>query len=323
MLKEKILAMLVDAGDSPLSGEKMAQECGVSRNAVWKGIKSLREEGYQIEAATRAGYQLKSEKDIFTLTGLCDTLGEEAPFQIHYQQRVSSTNDMLKTMAEEEIRPWTVMIADEQSSGRGRMGRHFYSPSGSGIYMSVLLQPDYGAYESSLLTLAAAVAVAESIEVLSGQDVGIKWVNDCYLGSKKCAGILTEAALSMEDQRLRYAIVGMGINVYAPKEGFPEEIAQRAGAIYGYHEQIQGQRNQLAAEILTRFYDYAEDLLERKYLAHYEARLNMLHRPITLVRGGEEEIVEALGINDRGNLKVRYDNGTESFIHSGEVRVIL
>ena len=189
-----------------LSGQALADGLSVSRHAVWKAIDKLRHEGYQIEAITNKGYRLTQAEDTLSAEGVASFLAPALPFRLEYHDTIDSTNNCARELAEAGAPEWTVVLAGNQSAGRGRMGRAFYSPEASGIYMSVVVRPDSDVREANMLTLAAAAAVAEGVEAVCGQNVGIKWVNDLLLGEKKICGILAEAVTSPSGAR--GAVVG-------------------------------------------------------------------------------------------------------------------
>ncbi len=215
-----------------------------------------------------------------------------------------------------------VVITDRQTGGYGRYGRSFCSPEGTGLYMSVLLRPEAPPETALLITTAAAVAVAEAIEELTGLRCGIKWVNDLILNGKKVCGILTEGALQASSFSLDYAILGIGINVTEPKDGFPSDIQSIAGAILP-SEQADF-RNRLAAAVLRRFFGYYRCLAERSFFDAYRERLFFLGQSVRILRAGQEESrAVALDIDRDFRLLVRYDDGREEAMSSGEIGIRL
>ncbi|HPE16085.1 MAG TPA: biotin--[acetyl-CoA-carboxylase] ligase, partial [Oscillospiraceae bacterium] len=235
--------------------------------------------------------------------------------------RVSSTNTVLKERAASGEAAGAVLAVGEQTAGRGRMGRSFFSPGGTGLYLSVLLRPDAPPGEAALITTAAAVAVAEAVEAVSGRKAGIKWVNDVYLDGKKICGILTEAGVDLETGALDYAVLGIGVNVYPPGEGFPEDLAERAGAVF---DAPRGDlRNRLAAEILNRVTPFCRDLSARRFVPAYRRRSLVLGREIRIISGGEGGLALALDVDDDCRLRVRYPDGREALLSAGEVSVRL
>lgn len=252
-LKEEILRLLDENRGETISGEEMAKRLYVSRNAVWKAVCALRNEGIQIDAATRRGYRLLEGEEFFSSLSVSGRLNE--PLCRHLSIRVvdtaGSTNSVLKTLAEKGAPHGQVLIAKEQTAGRGRLGRSFCSPKDTGLYMSVLLRPRFSAEDALFITTAAAVAVAEAVDRFAESESKIKWVNDVYLSGKKVCGILTEAAMDFESGGLNYAVCGIGINLSA--ERLPKELEAIAGGILSGQREGIDLRAPLAAEILTRF----------------------------------------------------------------------
>ena len=199
-VKEEVLRTLRSEPDAYISGQALADRLSVSRHAVWKAIDKLRSEGYDIDARTNCGYRLVAADDSLSAEGVAAFLPQASPFKLEYHAVIDSTNIRARTLAEAGAPEWTVVLADSQTAGRGRLGRAFYSPQASGIYMSAIVRPDCDVREANLLTIAAAAAVAESIEAICGKTVGIKWVNDCFVEQRKVSGILTEAAVGVEEQ---------------------------------------------------------------------------------------------------------------------------
>ena len=226
-LKDQVLTLLEQYKGSYLSGEEMAEQLGVSRNSVWKAIKQLQTEGHQITGVNRLGYTLDSRNNVLSAPGIQKYLKDPA-LQITVQSSVTSTNTLLKQAAENGAPEGTVLVAEEQTAGRGRLGRSFYSPAGTGVYFSLVLRPAFSAAESSLITTCAAVAAAGAMEEISGHPTQIKWVNDIYTAGRKVCGILTEAAIDMESGGLQYAVLGIGINLLKPENDFPEEYRRRS-----------------------------------------------------------------------------------------------
>ena len=215
-----------------LSGSMLAKKLGVTRAAVWKNIRQLQAEGYKIEAVTNRGYRLGREQDSVSEAGIRKALGElENVFTLEMYDVLTSTNTVMKERAD-SLPEWTVIISSSQTAGRGRIGRSFYSPSDSGIYLSVLLRPALPASEATRITTAAAVAACRAIESCTAATPSIKWVNDVFVNGKKVCGILTEGSLNMETGGLDWAVMGIGLDVYEPDGGFPEEIRERPDGRY-------------------------------------------------------------------------------------------
>ena len=259
-LKEQVLLILMSSKGEYVSGEDISKRLYVSRNAVWKAINTLRSDGFIIDAVQNKGYLLSGgESDDFTRYGLLRIRQllkkSAADAEITIKDTVTSTNTLLRSAAENGAPDKTVLIANEQTEGRGRRGKSFYSPADSGIYMSILLRPDFGADKAFILTAGAAVAAVRAVKKVCGIDAGIKWVNDIMLDGKKICGILTEAVTDFESGSLQYAVMGLGINISRPKDGFPSEISDIASSLYSDEAADSELKCSLAAEILNSFFD--------------------------------------------------------------------
>ena len=212
-----------------------------------------------------------------------------------------------------------VLIADEQTAGRGRYGRDFYSPKSTGIYFSILLRPKMKVNEASSLTTMAAVAVAEAIQQVTGKETGIKWVNDLYLKELKVCGILTEGALNMENKSMDYVVVGVGLNVKLPIGGFPKDLSFIATSI-----ETQGKeesRNRLVAACLNRFFHYYKELPKKNYIEEYRNRSNILGKDIFVLSKTGQVPGKALEIDEDCHLLVEYADGKQEWLTSGEVSI--
>ena len=320
MTRDRVLDALREAGSEYVSGEALARSLGLSRTAVWKAIDQLRREGYRIESGPNRGYRLGADNDVLSLEGLSRYL-REPRIRPQVYESIGSTNTALKSMAAEGAPEGLALIAGAQSQGRGRLGRSFYSPAGSGLYLSLLLRPDCDPGKATQLTACAAVAVAEALEELSGKSVGIKWVNDLLMDGRKVCGILSEASLDCESGTVNYVIVGVGINVRRPEGGFPEELRDIAGAAFG-DESIPDLRCRLAASVLDRLWQAYEHREDGGVLEAYRKRSLVLGRPINILpREGESERATALEIEPDFALRVRLEDGTIRRLNSGEVSI--
>lgn len=317
-VKEEVLRTLQENEEDYISGQGLADRLDVSRHAVWKAIDKLRSEGFDIEARTNRGYRLIGACDVLSAEAVAACLDKSAGFALEYSEEIDSTNNRARALAEAGCDEWTVVLAESQTAGRGRMGKQFYSPKGGGIYMSVVVRPDCEVQYANMLTLAAAAAVAEAVEAVCGTEAKIKWVNDIFVGTKKVCGILTEASVGLEEQRLRYAVVGIGINVAPPPGGFPEELQDIATSIFDT-PCLESVRAPLVAEILRRFRAYAEALVARRYMESYRSHLMVLGREVTLIGPKTREYVRVLDLTNDGALIVEDDNGQRRAINSGEV----
>ena len=219
--KSNILQILEKNRGTYVSGEELAQQLQISRSAIWKAISELKKEGYQIISVTNKGYCLSDATDVISAEGIGPYLTNGSQDMIHVFKTVDSTNLVAKKMALEQAPHGTVVLAEEQTAGRGRMGRSFHSPAGSGIYMSFILRPNLTSNDAVLITTAASVAVARAIEEVTHIHTGIKWVNDVYMNGKKICGILTEALTDFESGGIESIILGIGINFSTAVSSFP------------------------------------------------------------------------------------------------------
>ena len=238
-------------------------------------------------------------------------------FEIERFDSVTSTNDIAALRARDGAKEGTVILALSQSAGRGRMGRRFVSEKNCGIYMSVLLRPSFSAENSLLITTAAAVAVAETVEKYTGKRADIKWVNDVYLDGKKVCGILTEGRVT--DKKLEYAILGIGLNLCEPTGGFDKSIKDIAGAIF--EKGNAPDTEEVARDILCNFERYYKNLLDKPHFDGYISRNMLMQKDVDIIRGGERAGEgKVLGIADDFSLKLLTSSG-EIALSTGEVSV--
>jgi BirA family biotin operon repressor/biotin-[acetyl-CoA-carboxylase] ligase len=320
--KQHVLAVLEENKGKNVSGSKLADELSISRNAIWKAIKALQEEGYSIKAVPNKGYCLSDENDILSAQSIHPFLsGRTENLRFEVKKSVSSTNTVLKELASKGEAEGKVLIAEEQTSGRGRLGRNFYSPAQSGIYMSILLRPKLTIEDSLFITTSAAVAVAEAIEKVTGINAVIKWVNDIFCNGKKVCGILTEAGIDFEGGGLEYAVLGIGINVSIPVEGFPSDLENIATGIFDRKLYESNVRSRLVAEILNYFWKYYDNISQKTFLAEYRKRSFLLGQEINILSGKDTKRALALEIDDNARLVVKLPDGEIKPLSSGEVSV--
>ena len=317
-IREKAIELL--GNGETVSGAEMARELGVSRNAVWKVMNSLRQNGYEIEAVTNRGYRLVSVPEQLSETEIrrslrTTRLGRE--LEIHAQ--LDSTNNRAKMLAAQGAAHGTTVIADSQTGGRGRMGRSFFSPEHSGVYMTVILRPEWAPEKAGMLTSMAAVVAARAVEKVSGADVKIKWVNDLYLGGRKICGILSEAGLGMEAGRLDWAVVGIGINT--ARMDFPEELKEIASSV-GNETGTAPDRNKLIAEILNELDALYDSMETGAFLEESRRRSNVIGREVTVIEGGKQYPARVLDIDEEGRLVIETGEG-KTRLHYGEVSLRL
>jgi BirA family transcriptional regulator, biotin operon repressor / biotin---[acetyl-CoA-carboxylase] ligase len=303
-----------------LSGEEIARRLGVSRNAVWKAIKALQADGYPIQAVPNRGYCLAASSDVLSESGIRQYLtGEAQQLSLHVFDSVNSTNLVLRQLANQGAPEGTVVISAEQTGGRGRKGRSFFSPDGTGVYVSLLLKPKIAPDDATLITTTAAVAVCDAVEALSGRTAEIKWVNDVFINGKKVCGILTEGSFDMESGQFEYAILGTGINVYTPAGGFPEELRAIAGSVLS--ESAPDGKNRMIAEYLNLFLPLYRDLGSAKISADYRRRSFVLGKVVNVIAGDRVTPARALDVDEKCRLIVEYADGRRETLSSGEISV--
>ena len=321
--KEKLLVLLEDSKGTFFSGEEIARTLQVSRAAVWKAVNALREDGYTIDAATNKGYRLSPDSDILSPQGIRRFLKPEyRDLDLTVLPTAPSTNALVREKANQGRPEGCVIVACEQTDGRGRYGRQFFSPIDSGVYLSLLLRPTaYSPQQATCLTAAAAAAMCQAIEAVTGQQPGIKWVNDIFLHGKKVCGILTEAAVGLETGALDYMVLGAGVNLYPPVKGFPEEIQPIAGSVL--ERSCPEAKNRLVGEFLNRFWDFYTHPECRTYLEDYRSRSLAIGQNVTVLSAGRAVSAYAYGIDDDFRLLVRYENGDTEALSYGEIRIQL
>lgn len=247
-------------------------------------------------------------------------IGPAKEIRLKVYPSLSSTNEMLKELAVAGAPAGTAVLALEQTAGKGRKGRRFFSPPGTGLYLSLLLRPQIAGEHWTLITPAAAVAAAEAIEAVSGRQAGIKWVNDIYLDGKKACGILTETVLSQENKN-GFAVLGVGVNLTPPLQGFPAELEKIATAVFQREVYRQACLLQLTAEILNRFMHYYVHLERRTFFQPYREKMFILGREVAVLQGESRRLAKVVDVDEACRLVVRYEDGNEGRLSSGEISI--
>lgn len=327
MRRNQILALLEHHRGQPLSGPRIARELHLSRSAVWKAVRVLQSEGHIIRALGRKGYVLEADSDGLSPEAIAAAYGKAGGRQavaqlkgtLEIHPHLPSTNTYLKERAAAGTPPPTVVLAHRQTQGRGRMGRSFHSDDAGGVYLSLLLQNPDDTLDTDLVTIAAALAVSDTLDALYGITTGVKWVNDVYHGDRKVAGILTEGALEMESGRIPHLVLGVGINVSTTD--FPEALRPIAASLW----ETTGKRlprTQVAGTLLAKL----EDILPRTrtdpraLLARYREKLLYLGEPIWVFQGNQRHEGVLRGVDEAGSLLLD-QQGTLRTLRSGEVRI--
>lgn len=322
-VKESVAACLTEAEGQYLSGEALAQKLGVSRNAVWKAVRALQEDGFPIEAKKKTGYRITQDADLLTEEAVRPYLRSQVlGHSLYVFPELDSTNLYCKQLLREGAKHGTVVTANCQTAGKGRQGRTFCSPAGSGLYFSLILSQAVSLQDAPLLTACAAVATARAIDALYGTHIQIKWVNDLYLNGKKCCGILTEGGVSLESGKLEHAVIGIGINVRNTQGALPETLRHQVTSL---EESIAGchvRRAELLAAVLYEMEQVLRDLPSKRFLAEYRSRSCLIGKIVEFAAdNGAVKKVSVLEIADDCGLVVRDAFGNVETLHAGEVHI--
>ena len=319
-MKEEILRLLRSA-DGYISGQELCNRFGVSRTAVWKAINQLKEAGYEIEAQQNKGYRLMAAPDLMTEAEIKSLMHTEwVAKEVLYFDTIDSTNTKAQELAEKGYPSGTLVVADKQESGKGRRGRSWVSPSGTGIFMTLMIKPDINPNNASMLTLVAALAVAKAITSVTGEEAMIKWPNDIVVNGKKVCGILTE--MNAQFDYINYIVVGIGINVH--NESFPEEISQMASSLMIEAGGKRFHRAQIIAETMSYFEQYYDTFLKTQDLSalvrEYDELLVNRNKSVRVLDPKEPFDGKAMGITPKGELIVDTWE-SRKLVSSGEVSV--
>ena len=319
-MRSEILKMLRQSGDY-LSGQQLCQRLGVSRTAIWKAIRQLEEEGYLIEAVRNKGYRLVEEPDVITASQLGSQLsGSWIGSRLEYFDETDSTNRQARRLAEAGAPHGTLVVADCQREGKGRRGRVWDSPAGTGIWMSIILRPQFAPAQASMVTLLGGMAAVRGIERVTGLSPMIKWPNDAVLNGKKVCGILTE--MSTEEENIRYLVTGIGINVNT--EQFAPELEDKATSL-----KCQLGKNVKRSSLLVAVTEAFEDYYSRFQETCDMSLLKEEYNKMLVNKGRQVSILDprgsyegtALGIDATGSLLVEREDGKVEAVISGEVSV--
>ncbi len=317
-VKEHILKLLENNRGKYYSGQDIAEEINVSRAAVWKAVKQLQADGYRIDAVSNKGYCMSDDNDIISADSIKKYL--TVPINnIEVYKTVTSTNDLAKQYALDLKPEGTVIVAREQTAGRGRKGRSFYSPMSTGVYISVLLRPELTAEKTLYITTAAAVAVAKAIEKISGKEAKIKWVNDIFVDGKKVCGILTEGAIDFETGKMQYAVLGIGVNIKKPENDFPSEIQNIAGSVFDTTDKEVS--SIIVAEMLNNFMNYYKNLASKPFYEEYKKRMFLIGKQLTVYSGKDSYPAVAIDLDEELSLVVKDENGNIKKLNTGEVSI--
>ncbi|MDN6967923.1 biotin--[acetyl-CoA-carboxylase] ligase [Oenococcus sp. UCMA 17063] len=312
---QKLLTFLSSYPEKWFSGTQLASQLELSRTAVWKGIRLLEDQGYSLESRHGLGYRLMIDNQLNAALISKELKMDSQPKIIVYN-KVSSTNTIAKQMLFEDLKIPTIILANQQTAGRGRFDRKFYSPAASGIYMSIALPLSVEEkVNPGLLTTATAVAAGRAIKKVFHRQVKYKWVNDLILNNRKCGGILTEAMTDLESGRIASLVVGIGLNLTLDSKKMPAELLGKAGAI----SKDSSKRNQLIAEFINLFFDIYQNYRNGDFLEEYRRHSIVLGKRITIVVNRKKITGKVEKINSQGAILLKSDDNQLLTISSGEI----
>ncbi len=314
-IKLLVLKAIAESGTEFISGELLAEQLNVSRNSVWKSVKALEAEGFLFEAQQNKGYRISAMNNRVAPELIAPYLNNK--HEIIVLDKTDSTNRYAKDIAAAGAASGTVVIADTQTSGRGRLGRTFVSPAGTGVYLSLIIRPKMNMETAQLITACTACAAADAVEKLSGHDTAIKWVNDLYMNGKKICGILTEASLSLENKSVDYAVIGIGINVLSTKSAFEPSLSGIASSIED-SAGVKISRNRLCAELVNNLEYQLANIENKNFLNDYRRREMLTGNPVNIISPAGSFSGKALYIDDNAALAVQLPDGSVKKVISGE-----
>lgn len=329
-MKDKILQALKENSPGFVSGASLSEMLNVSRTAVWKYVLELRKEGYIIESSPKKGYKLISTSDLLNLHELSYGLkAKKIGSSIKYLDIVDSTNTYAKRLAQEGCPEGTVVVAERQTGGKGRLGRTWESIGNSNIYMSIVLKPSMAPEQVQIITLAAAVAVIRAIKSTTGIKAGIKWPNDVILDGKKVCGILTE--MSSEMDRINFVVVGIGINVNQDEKDFPEELKVKATSLKAFINKTKQQetrpyfkRSDIIKEVIYEMeqqYEKINNSRVSEIIEEWKRHSVTIGKEVKVISRNIEYVGIAEGVTEDGRLVVKCNDGVRKEILSGEVSI--
>lgn len=316
-MTNRVLSLLEQAGERYISGEQLSKQLGISRTAIWKHIHKLKLQGYELEASRNRGYRLLSKPDKINISDLVQRLhGTKLVTGIKYFDTVESTQNIAHQLAQDDAPSGTLVIADQQTSGRGRMGRNWVSPAGKGVYMSMVLRPELPLQFAPQLTLLVAVALCIALREVTKLPIGIKWPNDLLIHGKKISGILLESAA--DDEKIRHVIMGIGISVNMTVDDYPVELQTVASSL-----RIEAAQPFERTAVIVAFLSHFEQFY-RMYQQEGFAPIRMLweslsvtlHKPRQFHTSNGIVSGEPISLLDSGALLFQLENGEQVPIFS-------
>lgn len=313
-MKQKILKILKENKDNLISGTTLSKNLNITRSYVSKLISNLIVEGYDIKKIDRLGYIYKNDLKVLDKDYIYNNIKNKK--EVIVLEKIDSTNNFAKKFAKETFLKEAVIVANTQTEGRGRLGRSFVSNEASGIYMSYMLKPNFSLDFAKKITCLAASAVSSAIDEEANVSSQIKWVNDIYINGKKVSGILTEGSTLLEESKLEYVVIGIGINTY--DQVFTDEIKKIATTLENEAQMIVS-RSKLIVNIINRIDNYLANIGNDVYMKEYINRSFVIGKKVTLQKYDKIFEVEVIDINQEGELVVKHLDGRFETISSGEI----
>lgn len=319
-MRQDILDFLIQHKDEFVSGQQISEQLGISRTAVWKHIRVLKQRGYVIESYTKKGYCLREAPELLSEQAIEEGLSTKVVGRhIVYRERVDSTNNVAKKLADEGAPEGTIVVAEEQTGGRGRINRLFLSPFAKGVWFSLILRPNIPPMEVSKMTLLAAVAVARAIRHHGLTDCGIKWPNDILVKGRKMVGILTE--LNGSAEKVNYIIMGIGVNTGITAEDLSKDLQPIVTSFA--REGVRVSRLALLETLLKEIEGLYQTVCREGFapiLAEWRALSCMLGQDVTVTSIDKTFSGKAVDIDENGNLLVATPEGVE-VVMAGDIHV--
>ena len=319
-MRKSVIRAILDSGNDFISGEQLSKELGISRTAVWKHIKILKEEGYNIESVNKKGYRLvETPNDILKPDNIYHNLPTEfiGKRVIHFDT-ISSTNDYAKEIGN-KVNGGTLIISEEQTKGKGRLGKAWQSKAGDGVWMSLIIKPKIEPFRAPFLTLVAGASIVKALSNL-GVETSIKWPNDIIINNKKLCGVLTEMSAEME--RVNYVVIGIGLNVKTMD--FPNEIKDKATSLYkegyDYISRVDIVK-QICIEFEKLYKGYILDGNKKDILDICRMHSPIINKQVYLLKNNKKELVKCIDISENGNLIIKDRTGHVREIISGEISI--
>ena len=321
-MRAKILEVLRLNMPEPVSGEELSVQLGVSRTAIWKHIQTLKNNGYEIESIPKKGYILHKAPDLLNPEEIVACLQTKwLGHHIHYMTAAVSTNEIAKSLADKGCPDGLVVVAEEQSGGKGRLSRGWFSPKGGGVWCSIVLRPPFMPYEASKCTLLAAVAVIQAVNKYKGVHASIKWPNDVLLNGRKMVGILTE--MSAEFGKINYIVIGTGINTNIAPEQIPEELKELSVSVAEVAEEPV-KRVQILADYLKNVENLYEMAVKEGFGPIFDLwrrYSNTIGQEVKVIAPDKTYLGTAVDIDEEGLLLVKKEDGTMEKVIAGDVSI--